>query len=183
MKKELTIVLLLAASLFAAQAQPVVLNTNTSPPTLAGPGVDAFNTITTATNWIVAPFFEYSPDAKEQQWGGGMAAIVNLNESRTLATMLRADYVEGDWWMPSASLQLQFPITVASNITITPFAFTGVALPLGGKDKTTLQGVFGSGFDIKMNKLSKHWSMAFDVEYWSVANGIQYRFSPFVWKF
>lgn len=166
----------------AAQGQP--LNTNTSPPTLTGPGITALSTLATATNWLVAPFLEYSSDAAADKYGGGLAAIVNLNEANTVATMLRVDYVGASWWMPSANLQLQLPIVIASNVTVTPFGFGGVALPLGGsREKDQVAGIFGSGLDIKFNKLSRHWSMAFDVEYWSNMPGVQYRFSPFVWRF
>lgn len=181
MRKYLIVTLLAALVSVAGYSQ--VLNTNTAPPTLTGPGMEALSFLSTATNWIVAPFLEYSPQAANDKYGGGLAAVINLNESQTLATMLRVDYVGASWWMPSANLQLQFPIHIGSNVTVTPFGFGGASVPLGGKDQNTIAGIFGSGLDIKLNKLSKHWSIAADVEYWTNMPGPQYRFSPFVYRF
>ena len=179
MKNKLTIVLLLAASLFAAQAQPVVVNTNTSPPTLSGPGMDAIKSLATATNWLAAPFMTYGSETHDV--GGGLALVYNITD--TVGTMLRVDYYGNKWSMVSANLQLQLPITVASNAQVTTFGYTGISMPVSGSDKGTVQGLFGAGVDLKFPKLSRHWSAAVAAEYWTQERGVQWRFAPFVWKF
>ena len=163
----------------------VALNTNTSPPTLTGPGIDLLKYLGTATNWVVAPFMTY--DTANHQYGGGLAGVINITS--TLGTMLRVDYLGSEFYQVSAGLQLQAPISVGSNFMITPFGFSTIATPLSGagSQNGTVQGVFGSGLDFKFPNLSSHFSMAFDAEYWTARPGgkagLQWRFSPLVWRF
>ena len=157
----------------------VALNTNNTP-TLSGPLVDFVGTLAEATNWLVAPFVTYASDTRS--WGGGLAAVYNITD--TVGTMLRYDYLDSSFNMVSANLQLQAPMVIASTVKVTFFGFTGVATALGGygEQNGTVQAIMGAGVDFKPLS-SKHWSCAFDAEYWTLRSGVQYRFAPFVWRF
>lgn len=173
---------LLAVVALATAGYSQVLNTNTTPPTLSGPLIDALIDFSRATNWVVAPYATYSGDGNA--WGGGLAAVYNLTP--VVGTMLRVDWMENSFTMVSANLELSAPIMIADTVKVTPFGFTGIATPLGGDgpNNYTVQGIFGAGMDVKFPKLSSHWSMAFDAEYWTARpETVQWRFAPFVWRF
>ena len=86
--------------------------------------------------------------------------------------------------MASANLQLQLPYDAfKSAARITPFGFVGGAYQFGGSADGSMIGILGAGLDVKFPKLSSNFSVAFDAEYWSDRPGVQWRFSPFVWKF
>lgn len=171
---------LLALTGYSQTVQPVSLNTNTSPPTLSGPLIDVMGALATATNWVVAPFGTYSE--ADSKYGGGIAAVYNITEA--VGSMFRFDYLDRNFNMVSASMELQQPIVIAGKLKVTTFAFSGIATTVGGAgtENGTVQGVFGAGMDFKPVS-SKHWSAAFSAEYWSARDGVQWRFSPFVWKF
>ena len=180
-------ILYLAVGLLAVTGLSQTLNTNGPVPTLTGPFIDVVGQLATATNWVVAPFFTYVKDA--HTWGGGIAAVYNITSA--VGTMLRLDYVPtaeagaSDLSMVSANLQLQQSVTIANKVQVTMFGLSGIATPMGGAgtDNGTVQGVFGAGADFKIPSLSSHWSMAFDVEKWTAMPGLEFRFSPLVWKF
>lgn len=163
------------------------IDTNANPPVLTGPFIDIIGSLASATNIVVAVAAEYSPDTST--FGASAALVYNITP--VVGTMLRFDYLPGtvagssDFSMVSANLQLQVPMTIAGKIQWTWFGLSGIATPLGGAgtDNGTVQGVFGAGADIKIPSFSSHWSMAFDVEKWTALPGLQYRFSPLVWKF
>lgn len=163
------------------------LNTNTSPPTLTlGAGIDeAIAALTTATNWAVAPFLTLVKDAEADKtlWGGGVAGVYNLSEHA--ASIVRLDYLDGNLYLLGADLQLSLPFdTFSGNMRNTPFGFVGGAWKFSsGQGDERVIGVVGAGYDLKFPKLSKHWSVAFDAEYWSDRPGVQWRFTPFVWRF
>jgi hypothetical protein len=191
MIRKLSILLLASAALLlpaplkaqtnSAPGPIVSINTSNVVPTLQGIGMDLLDQLSYATNWAVAPFMIY--DEGSHQFGGGLAGIYNITPA--LGAMIRLDYLNQEVWMPSASLQFQAPITIASNVTVIPFGFTGIATPLGGagKNNGTAVGMFGAGVDLSFPKLSKHYSFAADVEKWTSFDGYQIRISPFVWKF
>lgn len=163
------------------------LNTNTSPPTLTfGASITAvFDALATATNWtVIGPYATYVRDQEKHRnlWGGGVGAVYNL--SPYAGTMIRMDMVDDDFYMVSGNLVLQVPFDSFNGaLRSTPFGFVGAAEPFGPNAKNGLVGIVGAGWDFKFPKLSQHWSMAFDAEYWSDRPGVQWRFAPFVFKF
>ena len=132
----------------------------------------------------VAPFVTLVQDneTKKNTFGGGLAGIFNLTDHA--GTMIRVEELGGAFYMVSANLQLQLPFNAFNGAArITPFGFVGGAMPFGSHADTSVMAITGAGMDIKFPKLSSHFSMAFDAEYWSDRPGVQWRFSPFVWKF
>lgn len=179
---------LLAAFAISASAQTPTISTNSlGVPTLTlGKQIDtAIEALTTGTNWAVAPFMTYVHDdtSGKELYGGGLAGVYNISD--LTAGMVRLDYLDQDFYMVGASLQLSLPFySFNGNVKNTPFGFAGGAYKFGGDAvNSSVIGIVGAGYDIKFPKLSEHWSMAFDVEYWSDRPGAQWRFSPFVWKF
>jgi hypothetical protein len=169
-----------------ARGELVGVNTNAPVPELTlGASLDSvLSAITTATNWTVAPFMTVVRDNESDRtlYGAGVAGIFNLTSKA--ATMIRVEELEGDFYMVSANLQLQFPFDAfQGNARITPFGFFGAALPWGGHVRDGLIGIAGAGWDVSFPKVSSHWSVAFDLEYWSDRPGVQWRISPLVWKF
>ncbi|MGN6642067.1 MAG: hypothetical protein ACTHKU_03610, partial [Verrucomicrobiota bacterium] len=80
-----------------------------------------------ATNWTVAPYATYAPNAPTKL-GGGVLAIYELNQY--LGAAIGVDWL-GQLYMPSGNVQLKLPLKVA-GFQVTPFALGGIAIPLGG---------------------------------------------------
>jgi hypothetical protein len=160
-----------------ALASPVVageVQTNT-PPVISGPAAGAWSFITTAgaSNWIVAPYAIYDDGNKE--FGAGVG--VGYQISQFVVPTLRMDYLDEQIWMPSASLQLQVPVTIMGKFTATPFAFAGMATPIGGQhdENGSLVGIYGVGLAITLKQDRLY--LLTDVEQWNGAHfsGLQYR--------
>jgi len=131
-----------------------------------------------STNWYVASYGIYVSDTKT--FGGGIAGAYSL--SPYVLTVLRVDYLNDSFWMPSGSMQLQLPMTLAGKLQVTPFAFAGIATLLGGNgDQPTgsAVGIGGAGLATRFNE---HFGLVYDVEMWSNYTGAQQRFGVY-WKF
>lgn len=130
-----------------------------------------------STNWYVAPYAIYVSDT--DSFGGGLAAAYSF--SPYILSVLRVDYLDGKAWMPSGSLQLQLPIKLMDKVTVTPFAFAGIATPLSGRDEDngTATGIAGSGL---ATRFTQHLGLVYDIEMWSGWSGPQHRFGVY-WKF
>jgi hypothetical protein len=102
---------------------------------------------------------------------------------------VRLDYLDGELWMPSASLQLQAPVKLFGRMTLIPFGFGGIATPITGKgsDNGTAVGIYGIGGAIRLDFLggnTSRWKpldIIFDCEKWTGFPSQQYRLG-FVWK-
>lgn len=150
----------LTVSILSAKAQT---NTN-STSIISGPAADAWNFITTegVTNWMVAPFGIYSTTSKEA--GGGLALGYKLSDF--VVPILRIDYIGKEFWMPSANLQLQMPVTILGKVTVVPFTFAGVATTIsgGGDQNGAAVGMLGIGGALR---LSSKFDLVGDYEIWN----------------
>ena len=111
------------------------------------------------TNLIIAPYGIASTDFKK--FGGGLAVGYKLSDN--VVPTLRIDYYDGRLWMPSGNLQLQVPFHLGS-VTIIPFAFTGVAVPINSGASDPVVGMVGTGGALK---LGKSFDLLADYEIWS----------------
>jgi hypothetical protein len=131
-----------------------------------------------STNWYVATYGIYVSDNKS--FGGGVAAAYSL--SPYVLSVLRVDYLNDSFWMPSGSMQLQLPIKLMGKLNVTPFAFAGIATLLGGngdQETGSAVGIGGAGLATRFND---HLGVVYDVEMWSGFSGAQHRFGIY-WKF
>jgi hypothetical protein len=163
--------ILLAFSL-AAKAQ-----TDTNNPFTSGPLVTGLTWLGSASN-IMGIAYGTMND-KADKFGGGVALAYKVSDF--LAPTLRLDYWDGKVWMPSASLQLQSPITIGGKLTVIPFALSGIATPIAGKgtDNGTAVGIFGAGLAVRV---SAKFDLIADCEKWTSFDGLQYRFGA-LYKF
>ncbi|HSM84600.1 MAG TPA: hypothetical protein VLT16_00555 [Candidatus Limnocylindrales bacterium] len=173
MKKFLGAVLLVGLMLAGAvesQAQIVDTNMPAPSPVLSGPATQVIDFLTTGSNWMVAPYGIVTTDSK---FGGGIAFGYKLSDF--VVPTMRLDYLEGQLWMPSASLQLQAPLTIMGKITAIPFTFAGIATPISGagNNNGSAVGIFGAGAAIR---LSSKVDVVGDYEKWSGFKGGQIRF-------
>lgn len=161
---------LLTAPLFA-QDGPTSTNPP-SPPLLSGPVWTALSFGSGAsTNWGFAAYGIAS--SAGDKYGAGLAGMYKLNDF--VVPTLRLDYYDGRVWMPSASLNLQTPVTLFGKLTAIPFAFTGLATPLSGKggSDNTAVGIAGLGMAVR---IVDHFDIVADVEKWSGFKNEQIRF-------
>lgn len=161
-----------------ALALPIHAQTLTNLPTfLDGPGGKVWDFLTASSNIMIAPYGIISTDGKK--FGGGIGAGFRVSEF--VVPTLRLDYYDGRVWMPSASLQLQLPVTLAGKLTAIPFAFGGLATPLSGKgnDNGSAVGIVGVGLAVR---IGTHWDIIGDLERWTgfakdqVRLGVVYKF-------
>ena len=136
---------------------PITLNTNsTGTPFLSGPLVELLTTLSSATNWGVATFGIYEPksDRHKASYGFGAVALYNINTYMAMGVGI--DCLDNQVTMPSGQFQLQAPLHLGgtNGLTVTPFAFTGVATPVSGMgtDNGAVVGLFGAGLDVKIYK-------------------------------
>lgn len=166
----------LIIALFMAVTLPAFAQTNTPPPIDSEPWYKFLDFLSHSSNLIVAPYGIYDSGTKSA--GGGIALAYKVSDY--VLPTLRVDVIDKDVWMPSGSLQLQYPIPMG-KFTFIPFGFGGLATPLSGRgsDNGTAVGIIGLGADLK---LSDHWGILGDVERWSGFNGYQFR-GGFHYKF
>ena len=175
----------LAAAILPLAPAQTHAQTNTNNFSEFGPAGRALDFLSSgSTNWLLAPYAILSSDNKS---GMGLAAGYRLNDF--VIPTLRLDYFDGTVWMPSASLQLQAPLTLGGKFTCIPFGFAGVATPIAGKGSLngTAQSIIGAGIAIRLDVLGsgtfwQHLDLVADVEHWSGFTGQQDRFG-FLWKF
>ena len=142
-----------------------------SPPVISGPVWTALTWGSGAsTNWAFVPYGIWSSSG--DKYGAGLAGLFKLNDF--VVPMLRLDYYDSRVWMPSASVNLQAPLTLFGKFTAVPFVFTGLATPLSGKgnDNNTAVGIAGAGVAIR---LTKYLDIAYDLEKWSGFDELQNR--------
>lgn len=174
----------------------VATDTNPAPPVLSGPAWDAIQFLGSGSNWMIAPYGIFSTGSRTSgsDWVAGKHSIgagigVGYKVSEFVVPTMRLDYLDGELWMPSASLQLQAPIKLLNKVTLIPFVFGGLATPIAGKgkDNGTAIGIYGAGAAVRLDFISKSTSkwvpidVIADFEKWGGFDGSQYRFG-LVWK-
>lgn len=171
--------LLFASSLLCVFALKLPAQSTNDPtnPFLSGPVTKAIEFLSTGSNWMAVAYGTTSD--KFDKFGGGVALAYKASDF--LAPTLRLDYYDGRIWMPSASLQLQAPLTLFGKVTLIPFAISGIATPISGKgsDNGTAVGIFGAGLAAR---LTTHFDLIADAEKWTGFNGYQIRFGA-LYKF
>lgn len=155
---------------------PSILDNTNATELLGEPASRLLAFLSEGSNWIVAPYGIYSPTSKRV--GGGIGIGYKLSDF--VVPTLRLDYMDGQLFMPSGTLQLQAPLTLG-KVTVIPLVFTGVATPLTGKgnDNLTPVGMFGIGAAVR---LGTHWDLLADYERWTGFSGNQIR-AGFAYKF
>lgn len=164
--KKIVSIIAIELACFVSQAQTL---TNTSPPMLQGPLIDLAATLSTATNWAVAPYAIYDTGTKKA--GAGVTALYNLNAN--FATGVGLDYLNSEVWLPSGQVQFQAPIIIAQKVTLIPFGFTGIATPVSGKGSSngSAVGLFGAGMALKINS---HLDIFGAISKWTGFEGEKY---------
>lgn len=168
-----SILLLGALTLSTPAINAQTADTNAPPDTgsiIGGPASSLLDFLGTGSNWMIAPYGIVSTD---QKFGGGVA--VGYKISNFVVPTMRLDYFDGQVWMPSASLQLQAPLTILGKVTVVPFAFGGLATPIAGKGASngSAVGIFGAGAAVR---ISSKFDIVADYEKWSGFKGAQMRF-------
>jgi len=111
------------------------------------------------TNLIVVPYGIASSDFKK--FGNGLGVGYKLSDN--VVPTLRIDYYDKKLWMPSGNLQLQVPVHLGA-LTLIPFAFTGVAVPINSGTSASVVGMVGTGAALR---LGKSFDLLADYEIWS----------------
>lgn len=102
-----------------------------------------------ASNWYFGTYVIYDTTSKD--FGGGIGAGYKLSEF--VVPIMRVDYLnrggksfKENIFIPSGNIQLQVPVKLFGKVTVTPFAFTGVATSINnGSDSGDVIGIFGTG--------------------------------------
>lgn len=178
MKRYIAVLLTLLALLSMAcpskaQTNGVVgIDTNSTTPVLSGPLTDVFKFLGQGSNWLVAPYGILTGSGSKYDFGAGIALGYKLNDY--VVPTMRLDYLDRRLWMPSASLQLQAPVTLFGKVTVIPFGFTGIAVPISGAGTGNgeVVGIFGAGGAVRLDFLGsffKHMDAVADYELWTGA--------------
>lgn len=194
--KKLLPILAISLSLLTARAQDT---SNPPPPIISGPVTSIIQFLGTGSNWMVAPYGIYSEAGLNHKatMGGGIGFGYKINDF--VVPTMRLDYLDGQLWMPSGSLQLQAPIVLfgkkdvagapieGSGLTLIPFGFGGIATPIAGKgvDNGTAVGIYGLGVAVRLDALGgigKKMDFILDWEHWTGFEKAQFR-AGFVYKF
>ena len=218
MKKLIALFAILAA--VAADAQVTVVNAppasslfSTPPPTPPAslaptnpPSVgDGFKLIADSLQsppYYVAIYGLYAPGLQNKYGGGiGFFKPAVTNSLLRVVGGVRVDYVDGGFWMPSGNATLEIPLHPLKNfnflpswairLTVTPFAYAGIGIPLSGATiyGTVVPGVIrnnngqatailGQGLAMGLySPTNANWGLMLvaDRETWSGFAGTQYR--------
>lgn len=128
-------ILIIATSLALVTGAMAQTNLDTSLPITNAPTVsDALNSLVTAieankTNWLFEAHGLYAPGLNNK-YGGGIGVFYPINDY--VLTGIRADWVDGGFWMPSGNATVQYPVKITSWLKVTPFAYAGIGIPLSG---------------------------------------------------
>lgn len=146
---------------------PVTASITDTNPIIGGPYASALAFLTTGSNWM---FTTYGIESiNDHKVGFGIGAGYRISDN--VVTLLRGDYFDHSFWMPSLSIQLQAPIKLMQKVTVIPFTFGGVATPLGAGHEGTVVGLLGIGGAIRFDfiKSTGFWSKldaVMDYELW-----------------
>lgn len=168
---------MLAVCALALSGYSQVLDTNTTPPTIEGPGMEFIQFLSQGSNWVIAPYGIYDDGSK--RYGGGLGAFYEVSPFFLVGMRLDAlDTANGlELWMPSGNIQLQAPFILFGKVKVTPFGQTGIATPVSGAGDNNGDpvGIFGAGVAIGVYK---NLHLIGDIEKWVGADftGQQYRF-------
>jgi len=99
------------------------------------------------TNLIVVPYGISSTDFTK--FGGGLALGYKLSDN--VVPFIRIENYNGDFFMPSGTIQLQVPVHLG-GLTVIPLAYTGVAVPLGKHINDPVVGLVGTGAALRLGK-------------------------------
>lgn len=115
-----------------------------------------FSPLLSASNYIVAPYFTYAPNAP-YKYGGGTLIIYNVNNY--LGSGLGLDWL-GRFSLVSGNLQLKYPINFKlfdRSWTITPFALGAIGIPYGGNGENNgqISTIEGLGASINLFKFKE----------------------------
>jgi len=169
----------------SAQAQ-----TNT--PTIQGGVQEIVNAMETGrTNWYFTAGGLYAPSLNKH-YGGYVGAFYPL--STYVVTGMRLDYVDGGFWMPQGSATFQVPVKIFSWLTVTPFGYIGIGVPVSGAtygdwtvpgnhsdnngQATAIAGYGGAVHVYSKGNLG--FDLIADREKWSGFDGYQFRFGALV---
>ena len=173
-----------------------------TPPTIAGAIAQLKDAVLlNNTNWLAEFHILYAPGLNNKV-GGGIGYFYSVN-TYVLAG-LRADWVDGGFWMPSGNATFQLPIhpfaysvfsflpAWAQGIEITPFTYVGIGVPLSGAKVGTITipgsvhdnngqatAILGYGAALKVYAPTNGaWNVSIvaDRETWSGFADTQYRF-------
>lgn len=116
-----------------------------------------------ATNYAIAPYMSYGLD--NHKVGGGVLALYNFNNY--IGGGVGVDYL-GSFSLLSANVELKLPIkplaftgwTWATNLTATPFVYTGLGTPFSGTSGSGISTHIGVGDYITFGHL---WGGRFEV--------------------
>lgn len=158
---------LLAVSLTLAAFN---VKAQTNPPIITGPGTEIIKFLSSGTNWMISTYGIY--DTGTKRGGGGIAVLKDVTDY--IAVGIRVDYLNKNFWMPQADFQLQAPFQLFGKVTVIPFAFTGIATPLGGRgsENHTPIGIVGIGAAIR---IYKGLDAVTSYEKWNTMDGNQIR--------
>lgn len=114
---------------------PVPPSSSTGESGLLNAGKIILADLENATNYAIAPYASYG--LNNHKIGGGVLALYNFNNF--VGAGIGADYM-GSFSLVSGNVQLKLPLkplaftkwTWAQNLSMTPFAYTGIGTPMGG---------------------------------------------------
>jgi len=168
--------LILSALTAIALCLPAQAQTNTSPK-LLGFLTDLGSGLAKATNWTVAPYLTYAPDAP-RKYGGGLLAVYDVTENIGVGSGI--DWL-GSFNLISGNVTLKVPLHPLeklggnwTNVVMTPIGIAGLGTPVGGADADNgnLSTIAGAGMGVKLKRWKgwdigggyawTHWSGAGD---------------------
>lgn len=98
-----------------------------------------------STNIIIIGYGISSTDFKK--FGGGVAIGYEL--SQNVVPFLRLENYNGEFVMPSGTVQIQAPFRFG-GWTVIPLVYTGVAVPLGKHSTDPVVGIVGTGLAVRL---------------------------------
>jgi hypothetical protein len=159
---------------FVTQTNTVtVTDTNPPQPFISGPLADLFNFAKNGSNFIIAPYAIFA-QSSGSKFGAGAGLALGYHINEFVVPTMRLDYLNKQLFMPSASLQLQAPVTLFGKLTVIPFGFSGIATPISGAgaNNGSVVGIFGAGGAVRLDFLGsgafwQHTDVVGDYELWT----------------
>jgi hypothetical protein len=142
---------------------------DTNAPVVTGAASTLWDFVTTGSNYWAAPYGTFG--VSSHTMGGGIA--VGYKVSEIINPVVRLDYFDGQFWMPSLTAQLQAPRALMGKIPVIPFGVAGIATPIAGAGtgNGSLVTVLGAGAAVKLDflgssSLLQHTDIVVDYEKW-----------------